>query len=315
MIKTKSEETKQTREAREMARLVIEHHFGSKPRRVIHKASGLSNFVFTVKHDEGDFVVRISPEQARLNSFIKEQWTQAKAREIGVPTPEILEVGSEVISQPFMISRRVEGEVAIFHPERLKIIREMGRYAAMINTIKTECFGSTFDWSNNQLSRNDSWKNFLENELHFEGRLEMLEKQKMIDAAQAKKIRRILEEAWKSKIKPTLNHGDIRLKNVMVGEEGKITALLDWENSTSNLAPHWEFSLALHDLSIDGKQAFLEGYGLSEKKLREIMPAVKAINVINYAPEIERLAQEKETALLEHYRTRLSGTLDFYSFN
>lgn len=315
MIKTKSEETKQTREAREMARLVIEHHFGSKPRRVVHKASGLSNFVFAVKHTEGDFIVRISPEQARLNSFIKEQWTQTKVREIGVPTPEILEVGSEVISQPFMISRRVEGQEAIFHPERLKIIREMGRYAAMINTVKTENFGSTFDWSNNLLSRNDSWKDFLESELQFEDRLETLEKHKMIDRARAKKIREILAETWKSKIKPTLNHGDLRLKNVMVNEEGKITALLDWENSTSNLAPHWELSLALHDLTIDGKQAFLEGYGISEKKLREIMPAVKAINMINYAPEIKRLAHEKEKALLEHYRSRLAGALDFYSFN
>jgi len=313
VIENKTAMTKEVRQAREMARLVIGHHFGSRPRRVIHKASGLSNFVFAVNHNEGDFIVRISPEQARLNSFIKEQWAQAQARKIGVPTPEILEVGSEIIGQPFMISRTVEGDEATFHKERLKIVREMGALAALINTIETNCFGSTFDWSSNQLSRNETWKDFLEKELQAENKLQILEKRKMLDSLQIKKIRKILADTAKLKIKPKLNHGDIRLKNVIVDETGKITALLDWEHCTSNLAPHWELSLALHDLSIDEKQEFLEGYGLKEKKILEIAPAVKAINIINYAPEIERLAQEKEKTKLEQYRTRLSGALDLYS--
>lgn len=307
--------TKEVREAKEMARLVIKHHFGSKPRRIVHKSSGLSNFVFVVNHPEGDFVVRISPEQSRLNSFIKEQWAQSRANKVGVPTPEILEVGSEIISQPFMISRAVEGEEATFHEERLKIVREMGALAALINTIETNCFGSTFDWSSNLLSRNETWKDFLEKELRLDSKLQILERRKMLTETQANKIIKILADASKLKIKPKLSHGDIRLKNVMVDEKGKITALLDWEHCTSNLAPHWELSLALHDLSIDEKQEFLEGYGLKEKKFVEIAPVVKAINLVNYAPEIERLAKAKETAKLEQYRTRFSGALDLYSFN
>jgi hygromycin-B 4-O-kinase len=297
-----------------MARDVIAHHFGSrKPRRIEHKATGLSNFVFQISHADGDFIVRISPETSRIDSFIKEQWAQNKARAAGVPVPEILEVGSGVINQAFMISRVVEGGEATFHPKRFEIVREMGRYAALINSIETEGFGSTFDWSSNQLSRNETWRAFLENELKFEEKLECLEKRKMLDAAKAKKIRQILSGAAKQKTKPSLNHGDIRLKNVMVDDDGKITAFLDWEHCTSNLAPIWELSLALHDFSIDEKQLFLEGYGLKEKKLLEILPIVKAINFINYAPQIERLASEKDAAHLEKYRTRLSGALDLYS--
>ena len=297
-----------------MAREVIAHHFGNrKPRRIEHKAAGLSNFVFAVAHAEGDFIVRISPDSARINSFIKEQWAQSRAREAGVPVPEILEVGSGVIDQAFMISRVVKGCEATLHPKRWEIIREMGRYAALINSIKTEGFGSTFDWSSNQLSHNKTWLEFLENELKFEEKLATLEKRKMLAAAQAKKIRKILTDAAKQKIKPALTHGDVRLKNVMVDEDGKITAFLDWEHCTSNLAPAWEVSIALHDLSIDEKQLFLDGYGLKEKKILEILPLVKAINFINYAPEIERLAIEKDTEHLEKYRTRLSGALDLYS--
>ena len=297
-----------------MARAVIAHHFGNKrPRRIEHKTAGLSNFVFEVLHAEGDFIVRISPEPTRINSFIKEQWAQERAREAGVPVPEILEVGSGVINQPFMVSRVVEGSNATSHEKRLDIVREMGHYAALINSIKTEGFGTTFDWSSNQLSHNKSWQEYLENELRFEERLQTLEKRKMLDASKAKKIHKILTGAGKQKTKPALTHGDIRLKNVMVDDAGKITAFLDWEDCTSNLAPAWELSIALHDFSIDEKQLFLDGYGLKEKKILEILPLVKAINFINYAPEIERLAIEKDAEHLEKYRTRLSGALDLYS--
>jgi hypothetical protein len=80
-----------------------------------------------------------------------------------------------------------------------------------------------------------------------------------------------------------------------------------------NLAPHWESSLALHDLGIDEKQEFLEGYGISKKKFLEIVPLIKAFNIINYAPTIEKMAENKEKEKLEQYRTRLGGELDLYS--
>jgi hygromycin-B 4-O-kinase len=135
----------------------------------------------------------------------------------------------------------------------------------------------------------------------------------MLDETQAKKIRKILTDAAKAKPQAALTHGDVRLKNVMVDEQGKITAFLDWEHATSNLAPAWELSIALHDLSIDEKQLFLEGYGLKEKKIAELMPVIKAINIINYAPEVERRAIEKDKAHLEKLQTRLGGALDLYS--
>ena len=134
----------------------------------------------------------------------------------------------------------------------------------------------------------------------------------MLAPSQTKKLKKILLDCGKQKIKPALTHGDVRLKNVMVDEAGKIVAFLDWEHCTSNFAPAWELSIALHDLSIDEKQLFLEGYGLKEKTICELMPVVKAINFINYAPEIERLANEKDHAHLDAMRTRLNGALEMY---
>ena len=306
-----AEELKQ---AKEMARLVIAHHFGNrKPRRIVRRTGGLSNFVFSISHAEGEFTVRLSFDPTRISLFIKEQWAQAQAQEIGVPIAEILEVSNEVIGHPFMIVRTIKGQEATFHPQRAEIVRDMGRYAALINTIHTNGYGGTFDWSNNQLSYNKTWAEFVEKELQLEQRLETLIKQKMLSEAQSKKIRAIFRAAGKQDAKPALNHGDMRLKNVLVSEAGEIQAIIDWEHCVSNLAPAWDLSLALHDLAIDEKQHFLDGYGLTEKKLEEIAPLMKAINIINYAPHIAHLAADKETTKLTQYRTRLAGTLDLYS--
>jgi aminoglycoside phosphotransferase (APT) family kinase protein len=294
--------------AKEMARLIIAHHFGNKPKRVVHLTSGLSNFVFMVYHNEGDFVVRISPEATKIQAFMKEQWAMVKAQEAGVPTAEILEVGNHIVPFPYMVSKKVEGEEATFHPNRL----QMGRYGALINSISTNGFGSTFDWSNNQLSHNESWADYLHKELHLDARLQILKKQKMLHPKQIKKLQTILLKPPRGNAKPSLNHGDIRLKNVIVDDDGQITAFIDWEHATSNLA-YWELSLALHDLSIDEKQEFLGGYGLSEKEVIESAPFIKALNLLNYAPEIERLAQAKDVQRLEQQRIRMSGALDLYS--
>jgi fructosamine-3-kinase len=192
-------------------------------------------------------------------------------------------------------------------------LRELGRYGALINSIKTSGFGKTFDWSSNQLSLNETWKDYLQKELKFEERLQILEKHRMISAEQNKKLEKIFAEALKLKPNPALNHSDLRLKNVIAGEDGKIKAIIDWENCVSNIAPQWELSIALHDLWIDEKQAFLEGYGLTEKKIAEIAPLMKAFNLVNYTPAIEEMVKAKNKARIEQYRTRLSGALDFYS--
>jgi aminoglycoside phosphotransferase (APT) family kinase protein len=310
-----SAQSYEERDARAFAREVVTHHFGgTKPKKVSPLGGGLTNFVFEVNHPEGDFIVRMGTEAAKVKEYLKEQWAIAKAGEAGVPTAEVLEVGADLIPLPYMIARKVGGTEAMHHPERFAILREMGRLTATIHSIKTSGFGHTFDWSNNQLSRNETWKDYLHGELKVGPRLAILEKQKMLDPGGLKRLKAVVREMerW-SKPKPVLNHGDMRLKNVMVDEKGTITAVIDWEFCSSNIGPYWDLSLALHDLSIDAKQEFLKGYGLSEADLRDMAPVIKAINILNYAPFVERAADEGDIPVLEQYRTRLSGALDLYA--
>jgi aminoglycoside phosphotransferase (APT) family kinase protein len=298
---------------RDLARFVIEHHFGSRPGRMKYKAAGLSNFVFEAKHAEGDFIVRISPDKARLDAFIKEHWAERAARAAGVPTAEILETGIAVIPFPYAVSRSVTGVEATSHPERDKIVRELGRIAAKINGIRTRGFGETFDWSNNQLSRNKTLKEYLEGEYRYEGRIETLRRSGLCPPGTIKSLERITRDMLKIKTRPALNHGDLRLKNVIADEDGKVMAIIDWEKATSNIAPHWEFSVALHDLGIDRQQHFIEGYGIKPNRLAETAPFVKAFNLLNYVDEINRAVTTKDKLALARLRMRFAGTFDLYS--
>ena len=303
----------QVKKFRDSARFIIEHHFGSRPSRMHYKSAGLSNFVFEARHAEGDFIVRISPDQAHLDAFIKEHWCEQAARKAGVPTAEILETGCSVIPFPYVIARSVKGSEATDHPERSKIIRELGRLAEKINGIRTEGFGETFDWSNNQLSRNKRLKDYLEGEYRYEGRIETLDRSRICPPETIKALKRITREMLTMTARPSLNHGDLRLKNVIADEAGKISAIIDWEKAVSSIAPHWEFSVALHDLGVDRQQHFVEGYGIKPKRLGEIAPFVKAFNLLNYTAEIERAVAAKDKLSLERLRVRFAGTFDLYS--
>jgi hygromycin-B 4-O-kinase len=300
-----------SKKAGHVVRKLVAHHFGSKAAKIKREAGGLTNLVFAVEHAAGNFIVRVNFDRAKLNPFLKEQWAVERAREAGVPAPQILEVGDMPV--PHMILKREAGEPATHHPDRKRILRDLGSHAARINLIQTSGFGGTFDWSRNQLSRNSDWSDFLHGEFRLNERLRTLTRHRMLPSDQVKKIRATLDSACQPGRKPALNHGDLRLKNVLVDSNGKITTILDWEHCSSNLAPEWEFSLALHDLSIDEKQEFLTGYGLSTRAFAAMAPTIKALNVTNYVEEVERLAKKNDTVQLALYRLRLTGALDLYS--
>ena len=252
----------------------------------------------------------MTDEELKTKDFIKEQWVTEKVRERGVPVPEILEVGNEIISLPYMLQRKLEGKEAVDHPKRLDILYDLGSYARLIHSVPTSSFGKVFDWSKNRLSKNETWIDFLQDELDFTRRLKIFKTANIFTNKKLNKLTVLYERIKKWKIAPKLNHGDLRLKNVIANDAGKIIAIIDWENCISSIAPYWDFSIALHDLSMDGKQKFLEGYGLDFNEFSRMAYSLKVFNVINYAHSIEKIIAKKEIANLDYYRLRLNGYLD-----
>lgn len=299
------------RHYRNLTKTIVQQYFGKPASRIVYKSSGLTNYVFAVNHIEGQFVVRISPDPERINAFRKELWASQKAREAGVPTPQVLAVGNDAVSEPYMITRRVTGTEATHHPDRHRIVHEMGEYAAIINSIVTSSFGSNFDWTNNG-KKNATWDSYLKDEFDLDARLRVFSTNRILTEAHVQALLRILGGA-KTRLKTSLNHTDLRLKNVIVDEGGDIAAIVDWEECLSTIAPEWELSIALHDLTIDEKHAFIEGYGLSSQQLEEMAPLIKAFNILNYSTAIERAIETEDHKTLGEIKLRLKGCFDLYS--
>lgn len=300
------------RRARRLAGEVLEALLGARPRRLTPMGGGLTNFVFGARHGGEELILRMSADPAKGKDYLKEQWAIARAAEAGVPVPEVLEVGSAPV--PYMVARRVEGTDATRHPDRRRLLHELGGHARRVHGVETSGFGDTFDWSENRLSRKESWRDYLEREFRGEQRLSVLEAQGMLTRPALKTLRRTLDEIGGWDARPALNHGDLRLKNVIVGPRGGIAAVIDWEFCTSNAAPYWDLSLALHDLSVDGKEAFLEGYGMAREAMAEGAPALRVFKVLIYAGVVERAAREGDEGKLAWLRARLYGALDLHAF-
>ena len=297
----------------DLAGQLVRHHFPKKVIAVKPLSGGLTNFVFAVNVGRERLVVRLSDKPEKIHFFQKEQWAVSQAKKKGIPVPEILEVGNDIIPMPYMISNKIEGEEATHHKCRLDIIREVGRLASLIHSIPTNGYGHMFDWSPNTLSKNVSWRDYLECDLKVDERLAVLKKNDMLLLKVGSKISRELKAIRQWNQKPCLHHGDLRLKNILVTSKGEITAIIDWENCISSIGPSWDTSIALHDLNIDAQWRYLEGYGMPDKKLLELASAIKIFNLLNYAPVIETIIKEKQMTKLDHYRIRLKGVLDLFS--
>jgi len=296
------------------AALILEHHFRKRPRTVKRIRGGVANHVFEARIGRDNLVLRISEKPHKLQVFMKEQWAVTEARKHKVPTPEILEVCNDILGLPYMVSRQIRGRSAgSIGLKKIEVLRELGKYTAIVNSIKTHDYGHIFDWSPNKLSPHPPWPDFLDNELDVEGRLESFARLRVFEPARLKKLRSQVHLMRQWKDRPSLTHGDIRLKNVMLDEKRKIIALLDWEDCMSTIPPYWELSIALHDLNIDEKQVFLEGYGMSFEAYREAAPDIKAINVLNYSRAVRHAVERKDELRMAHLRARLNGAFDLYS--
>ncbi len=298
----------------EVARAIVREHIGSSPRRVRRARGGLRNLVYEVDHAQGGFIVRMSGNPNRLSGFRKEQRVAARVRKASIPAPEIIHVGTGEHGHPYILQARAPGTEASRHPERGRVLTELGRLAAEIHSIHTRGFGASFGWENDT-SPQTNWSEYLHHELKLEERLSVLQTHGMLSPSQAARVRDALNSVECTQASPRHNHGALRLKNVLVSAAGSILAIIAWEDCISSVAPHWDFSLALHDLSIDEKEQFLAGYGVSSGMMRKCAPVVKAINIVNYAPVVERQEQRHRSDRLDQLRTRLSGALDLYSLS
>ena len=214
-----------------------------------------------------------------------------------------------------MITERVRGIDGCEVSDRLGLLESLGRTAALLHTVRTHGYGPVFDWSGNRLSRFESWSAWVKDGFRLDDRLRVLADHRLLDDRQLAHLRETADILLRWRKPPVLHHGDLRLKNTIVDEDtGALVGLIDWESAISSPAPYWDLSLALHDLGIDEKEAFLTGHGIEARALDTALPFIRFFNVLNYAKPVERAVAAGDRACLERFRLRLRGGLELYAF-
>jgi hypothetical protein len=260
-----------TARALQAVREIAAQTFGREPARIEEQGGGLTNHVFAVEYDGTEYVVRLGPDRAKLDSFLKEQRAATRARRAGVPVPEILRVGNDPF--PYLIQVKVARQPATLHPERLPIfararsirqadrlhsnprIRLHVRLVAASALIKFQLAGVS--------ARRAASREALVNiETPAHGVRRQAPDHPGGGGPQAPEA---ILESWRSAAQKCPAEG-----------EGTHRRDHRWDNCVSNVAPEWEFSIALHDLSIDEKDSFLIGYGVTPRRLCSMAPLVKA---------------------------------------
>jgi hygromycin-B 4-O-kinase len=306
--------SRSTASAQRSRRLVLDvarHHFGESARRIKERGGGLTNAVYELKTSQGAFIVRTHEDATRIKEYLKEQWAMDAARAAGVPTPKVLEVGNFADGRPYMVAEHAAGLEGRLAPDRLGTIEQLGRAARTLHGIRTHGYGKVFDWSINRLSRHASMAEFMNNGLDVDARIAVLVQQRMLGRAQAAALRRTAAEIARWKKPPSLQHGDLRLKNAIVDPKtGRLAALIDWDECCSMPGPGWDLSVALHDLGVDEKEAFLAGYGMSPKAYADLLPYLRCFNLLNYADAVRAALDKKDKNRLAWLRLRLAGALD-----
>lgn len=296
---------------RQLASAIVRRHFGRSPRGLAPLGGGVTNDVFVFSARGERCVLRINRDASKIQDFLKEQWAMNEARSVGVPTPEVLEVGNDPVGAAFMILRHERGITPCDHPERLDVLRQLGELCARLHGVATHGFGKVFDWSANRLSQRGRWAEFVDVDLAAADRIALLERHAMLTERGARELRAALAEMRRWRKRPVLQHGDLRLKNVLVDPKTcRIAALVDWEHCLSAPPPYWDLSVALHDLGVDEKEALLEGYGLVPKQYEGMAPHFRALNLLNYAPVVEAAARDGDKTRLAWLQIRLRGALD-----
>lgn len=282
------------------------------PEQIRRRGGGLTNLVYQVDLDDRSLIVRINADPQKLKVFERERRAMKLARDARLPVPRVLYVGAD--PHPFMVLENVRGAVGTHAYDKIGTVRQMGEITARIHRIPMPGFGpAAVDAALAPgTPPRRSWGAHLEGDLHASERIATLERLGMFLPDNADKMRQILAHMSNWRRNPVLHHGDMRLKNVIVDEDGQIAAVLDWEHCTSSVPALWDLSLALHDLTIDEKQAFLQGYGYGPRELTKSIGYLRFLNALNYAPIIAAMAERNEKARLSWHRTRFAGDFNLY---
>ncbi len=262
-------------------RAICVHALNEVPRRVRPiVGDGVVNTVFDVETPRRQLIFRIQFDAPFDGAFRKEAWCMEQARAVGVPVPELIDVGT-FASHAFAIHVKVHGVVGNRYDGDLDSVwRQIGRHARRFHQVKAlgfgEHLGGPVGESPDLTLRGwaDWWDQYI-----FTSPL-LLERG-ILSAGGFDSARSLVSEigAWPGE--PRLCHGNLTLDNVIIDARGEVV-VLDWGTAAGHLAP--ELDLAeLHVWSLNPEPPsvvpFLKGYEFSTSEYAGMQRSVDLLQL------------------------------------
>jgi fructosamine-3-kinase len=264
----------------ELIRHIVARYGGSLTDVVPIIGNGSVNRVFVATTERGKLVARLNADRG-LDEFRKEAWCIEQAAARGVLGPAVLDVGQKD-GYSYMVQSFLEGAVgsegAIDHAAAWHTI---GRNAKAIHAIQEHGFGLTLhDIQDRGFS--GRWKRHVAYNVASLTPEDQLLALGALTPDQSPRVRARFRALLRQRFTFGLNHGDLSLKNVIVGTRGEVF-LLDWGSAEAHVVPHHDIgeilksSLERHSAEFD---MFLAGYGLSAERYGEMEHDVHALMLL-----------------------------------
>lgn len=232
--------------------------------------SGSVNQVFVVTTERGKLVVRLNADRG-FDEFRKEAWCIEQAALCGVLGPTVLGLGQKD-GYSRMVQSFLEGMVGSEGAiDAIAAWKAIGRYAKSIHAIQDYGFGLVLSDIRDRIFL-QRWQRHVTYNIG-----SLTPKDKLIELGaltpdQSPLVRARFQALLGKRFTFGLNHGDLSLKNVIVGPRGEVF-LFDWGSAEAHVVPHHDIGEILKSSlprRSAGFDAFLDGYGLSADRYGEL---------------------------------------------
>ena len=234
---------------------------------------GSVNKVFDVTGKKENYIVRLNDEKEKKVEFKKEEFCLAKVRELGVPSPKVLAIGTEG-KYEYLIQNKVKGINGSLSSkeDKLRIWQRLGQYASKYNQI-TQILVEQNNFHN-------SWASKLSYNIDQLSSTDALLVEEIFSPIEHTQIKKFLLSLKQKKFTFGLVHGDLSPRNVIIDEEN--ICLLDWGTAEINVIPHTEIGIVLIEKEASQEEFtfFLKGLGIPKKKFKEIERELRMLNLL-----------------------------------
>ena len=291
---------------------LVYYYFQELPEDLELLESNFAETVLTFKSRKfGKLIIRLSQDRSKLSTYLKNQWARNRAAERGVPIAHCLLINDSVIPYVYMIETVAEGIPANeFWGDNRTLWHEIGAIATRINSIRGFIYGSVLDLPADKCLQYKTWTENISHELNWIFKSNFWTKNNPFSFNEQQYIIERLNGLRQWQFNPGMVHNDLLLKNIVLNEKGKVSAILGWNSARFVRVPYGQLASTFSWLGKTEREAFLQGYGMSINEFKEMEYEIDSLSTLNHLGELVELKQQYKEEYLPDLVDKVKNILE-----